>query len=223
MNKSVIFGEKVNYIHNKTRKHFFENVLIPSIKFFTGDLYTFEEIWGMLKENPNLYEPRLPRSNYFVLKLPRLDKFKLLNDFYVNVQGQNILLTELPYTINPEPLNVTFTGTRFISSRLSDLKAVVGPRELYYQYASGDGIFKQHLNITDKEDLSFIPKYICVLFVEENSVYYSDSSFNASVIKDSNFSIRWNFVFPINKNLKDVNSVFEATCNYKLTYEDVMI
>lgn len=223
MKKSVIFGEKVNYIHNKTRKHFFENVLIPSIRFFTGDLYTFEEVWSALKENPNLYEPRLPRSNYFVLNLPRLDKFNLLDDFYINVQGQNVLLTELPYVLSPEPLNVTFTGTRFISTKLADIKTVIGPRELYYQYSSGDGMFKAHLNIADKEELSFTPKYICVLFVEENSVYYSDKSFNSAVIKDANFSIKWNFVFPINKNLKDTNSIFEGNCNYKMTYEDVMI
>lgn len=223
MNKSTIFGEKVNYIHNKTRRHFFENVLLPSIKFFTGDLYNDEDLWTTLREDPNLKNPRLPRSNYFVLKLPRLDKFKLTADIYLNVQNQNIHIKELPYTLSPEPLNVTFTGTRFISSRLADINAVVGPRELYYQYANDEGLFKQYLNVPEKEDLTSIPKYICVLFVEENNVYYSDRNFNSSMIKNANFHIKWNFVFPIDKSLKNTNSVFEGTCNYLMTYEDVLI
>lgn len=214
---SLSIGDKVNYIHNQTRKHFFEHIFAPSIQHFTGDLYTQEEILKNVNEDSDMYAVRLPRSNYFVLKLPRLDKFNLLEDFYISVKGKNTLLSHLPYVLSPEPLNVIFTDTKFISTRLDSIVTLVAPRENYYQYQQ-DGIFKPYL-----QNESSVPKHICVLFIEENTVYYSDASFNSNQIKDASLYIKWTLLFPIENSLKDKNSVFEGICRYKLTYEDIMI
>lgn len=214
---SISIGDKVNYIHNKTRKHFFENVFAPSIQHFTGDLYSQDDILKTLNEDSDMYAVRLPRSNYFVLKLPRLDKFNLLDDFYVDVKGEKTLLSTLPHVLSPEPLNVIFTDTKFISTKLDNIITAVSPREMHYQYQE-KGIFKDYLKTT-----ASVPTHVCVLFVEENVVFYSDVKFNSKQIKDSSLYIKWTLVFPIDKSLKNKNSVFEGICRYKLTYEDIML